>query len=105
MGLALYQSYPKNQIVETLTPQMNKSNEDIICAHKLELCMIVMLIISLLGVTGFFIMKAKKPRMCKGYLIPMHPIWCYSCQTLMEMFLLWLVMYQEIWVYSNWEEL
>ena len=36
MGLGSYQLHPKNQIVEDITPEKNKGNEDIIYTFKLE---------------------------------------------------------------------
>ena len=42
-------------------------SKDIVCTCKLELWTLLMLLISVLGVIGFSILKAKKVRISKGY--------------------------------------
>ena len=66
--LALYQLQPKGQIVDALATKRNRSSEDITCICKLEWWTTVLLIISLLGVTGCLILKVKNLMICKGYL-------------------------------------
>ena len=75
--MTFYQLCPKNQIVEALTQEKSKSNEDIICASKLEWWTIDMLIISLLGVTEFLIMRTQN--IVRGIYTVMHPYWL-NCQ-------------------------
>ena len=55
--LALYQLQHKSQIFNALTPEKNWISEDIICTYKLEWWTKIMLLISVLGVAGFFILK------------------------------------------------
>ena len=67
-SLALYHLQNKSKVVDALTPEKNQISKDIICSCKLECRTTCMLIISPLRVAGFFILKAKKARICKGYL-------------------------------------
>ena len=68
-GLALHQLFFRSQLVDNLIPEKNQISEDIVCTCKLECWTTVMLFISILGITGFWILKAKKTSDLQGIFI------------------------------------